>query len=192
MANDRPPEILDVRTLHQGFSTFVIARVRLHDGAVVAREIEDHGDAVAVLPYDPQRRSVLLIRQFRAPALYKGADPQLVEAAAGLIDEGEAPEAAARREAHEETGVTLGLLERVATLWSSPGVSAERITLYLAPCRFDGRSAGGGKPDEHEHITVAEVSLSDLGGQLDRGEIEDMKLLALAQALRLRRPELFA
>ncbi|HTK34641.1 MAG TPA: NUDIX hydrolase [Caulobacteraceae bacterium] len=183
--------LLQLRTIHQGFSTFVVARVRLPDGAVVAREIEDHGDAVALLPFDPERRTALLVRLFRASPLYKGADPMLVEAPAGLVDEGETPENAIRREAAEETGLTLGELEPVATVWSSPGVSAERITLYLSACSFAGRGAGGGRPDEHETIEVLETPLSELGAMLDRGAIVDMKLLALAQALRLRHPDLF-
>jgi nudix-type nucleoside diphosphatase (YffH/AdpP family) len=186
------PVLLQVRTIHQGFSTFAVARVRLPNGAVVAREIEDHGDAVAVLAYDRERRTALLVRLFRAPPLYKGAEPMLVEAPAGLIDEDETPEAAARREVEEETGLVLSDLERVAMVWSSPGVSAERITLYLAACPFSGRGPGGGKPGENEDIEVVETPLAELGTMMDRGAIGDMKLLALAQALRLRRPELFA
>lgn len=185
------PVLQRMRTIHQGFSTFVVARVRLASGVVVTREIEDHGDASAVLPYDPVRRTALIIRLFRAPPLYRGADPMVVEAPAGLIDDDETPEAAARREAEEEAGVVLGELERVGTVWTSPGVSAERISLYLAPCSFEGRGAGGGKPGENEDIEVIEIRLAELAAMLEAGAIEEMKLLALAQALKLRRPELF-
>jgi 8-oxo-dGTP pyrophosphatase MutT (NUDIX family) len=97
------PALLELRTIHKGFSTFSVARVRLIDGAVVDREIEDHGDAAAVLPYDPERRTALLVRLFRAPPLYRGTDPMLIEAPAGLVDDGETPHAAALREAEEET-----------------------------------------------------------------------------------------
>jgi nudix-type nucleoside diphosphatase (YffH/AdpP family) len=185
------PALLQVRTIHQGFSTFAVARVRLGDGTVVAREIEDHGDAVAVLAYDPGRRSALLVRLFRAPPLYKGCDPMLVEAPAGLIDDGETAEAAARREAEEETGIVLAALEPVATAWASPGVSAERISLFLAAASFAGRGLGGGKAGEHEDITVLETPLAELAAMLDDGRVADMKLIALGQTLRLRRPDLF-
>jgi hypothetical protein len=86
--------------------------------------------------------------------------------------------------------VVTGDLDPVATVWSSPGVSAERISLYLAACCFAGRGAGGGN-GEHENIEVLEVPLAELAARLDRGEVADMKLLALAQTLRLRRPDLF-
>jgi nudix-type nucleoside diphosphatase (YffH/AdpP family) len=185
------PVIVGTRSIHDGFVDFRIVEVRLPDGTVLRREVEDHGNAVAVLPYDPERRTALLVRLFRAPVLYAGAGFEVTEAPAGLIDDGEAPEATARREAQEEVGVALGVLERVGALWSSPGVSTERITLYLAPCSAAARGPGGGKDGEHENITVVEARLRDLWGQVERAEVEDMKLLALVQALRIRRPELF-
>jgi nudix-type nucleoside diphosphatase (YffH/AdpP family) len=191
MAEDARPEIVGVQPIHDGFVKFGVATVRLADGTVLRREIEDHGDAVAVLPYDPERRIGVLVRLFRPPLLYRGAGFELTEAPAGLIDPGETPEATAKREAEEEAGVVLGELERVATVWSSPGVSTEQITLFLAPCSTADRSEGGGKSGEHENITVLEVSLRALWARAEAGGIEDMKLLALVQALRIRRPELF-
>jgi nudix-type nucleoside diphosphatase (YffH/AdpP family) len=137
------------------------------------------------------RRSALLVRQFRAPPLYKGAGPELTEAPAGIIDQGETAETAARREAMEETGVVLGELEPVGVVWASAGVSTERIALFLASCAIAERSQGGGKAEEDEHITVLEVPLATLRARADGGEIDDMKLLALVQSLRLKRPELF-
>jgi 8-oxo-dGTP pyrophosphatase MutT (NUDIX family) len=100
--------------------------------------------------------------------------------------------AAARREAMEETGVALGPLEPVGGYWSSPGISTERMWLFLAPyAAADRRGAGGGIAEEHEGIEVLEVGLDELGRRLDEGRIDDMKTLALVQALKLRRPDLF-
>lgn len=191
MAEPGKGEILGLRTLHEGFTRFVIAKVRLPDGTVLDREIEDHGEAVAVLAYDPERRTAFLIRLFRPPPLLVDAEAELVEAPAGLIGDEDA-ETAARREMEEEVGLRLGALERVATVWASPGLSTERITLFLAACSAADRvGPGGGKAGEHEGITVLETPLAELWSSVERGEITDMKLLALAQALRLRRPDLF-
>ena len=63
------PGALWFRILHQGWGRFGVVRLRLADGFEIEREIKDHGDAVAVLPYDPERREALLVRQLRAPAL---------------------------------------------------------------------------------------------------------------------------
>jgi hypothetical protein len=94
-------------------------------------------------------------------------------------------------ETAEETGATVSELVRIGRVWTSPGVSTERLTLYLAPCDFTGRAAGGGKADEHEDLEVLEVPLAELAGQMERGEVEDIKLVVLLQTLRLKRPELF-
>jgi len=101
--------------------------------------------------------------------------------------------AAARREAREELGVELSALEFIGRVWSSPGVSTERQSLYLAPYRLSDRTGkGGGLRDEHEGITVVERSLSELAAEAARAQIADAKLLIVVQTLRLSRPELFA
>jgi hypothetical protein len=77
-------------------------------------------------------------------------------------------------------------------VWSSPGVSTERQSLFLAPYRSDDRiSDGGGVEGEHEGITVVERLLAELAADVDQGRIADGKLLTLVLALRLRRPDLF-
>jgi nudix-type nucleoside diphosphatase (YffH/AdpP family) len=153
--------------------------------------MEDHGRGVCLLPYDPVRRLAMLVRQFRAPVFTVAGQTELREAVAGLTD-GEPPEKAMLREAFEETGLRLRKLDHVATVWTMPGISTERMDLFLAPYEAADRSGrGGGNAGEHEVITIEELPLSELAAMADRGRIEDMKTLCLAQTLRLRRPELF-
>jgi nudix-type nucleoside diphosphatase (YffH/AdpP family) len=186
-------EILKTEVKDDSWATFLCLQVRLDDGEVVWRQVEDHGAAAAVLPYDPERRTALLVKLFRAPPLYAGVDPVIVEPVAGLIDEGETAEEAARREAMEEAGVRLAALEQVGEVWTSPGISTEKMSLYLGAYRAADRvGAGGGLAEEHEGITVLDTPLAELGRALDEGRIGDMKLLVLVQALKLRRPDLFA
>src|SRR4029079_18245025 len=71
----------------------------------LVREVEDHGHSVAVLPFDPERQTVLMTRQFRFAAHLNGHDGWLIEVCAGMIDGGETPENAVVREAREELGV---------------------------------------------------------------------------------------
>jgi len=114
------------------------------------------------------------------------------EACAGMIEREDA-KSSVHREANEELGVVLPSLEFIARVWSSPGVSTERQSLFLAPYHpFDQNGKGGGARGEHEGITVVERSLPGLAFDADRGRIADAKLLILVLALRLRRPELFA
>lgn len=182
-----------VETAYKGWLRLLIAHLRGNDGKTFYRVVEDHGPGCAVLPYDPVRRVALLVRLPRAPVLLSGAPGHLLEAPAGLIDTGEEPAAAARREAFEETGVTLSTLEDLGTIWSMPGISTERMSLFLAPYAATDRTGkGGGLEEEHENITVEELPLAELARMADANELVDMRTLAMVQSLRLRHPDLFA
>lgn len=184
-------KIISVQTLFEGWSKFLFADVQLSDGTVIRRQIEDHGRAVCVLPYDPGRRCAILVRQFRTPLSYAAGLPDLLECIAGIVDDEDFAEAA-RREALEESGLSLKTLEHVGCVWSIPGISTERADLYLAAYDESDRiTAGGGLAEEHEDITVVEMALAELAAMADQGTLGDLKVLALIQTLRLRRPELF-
>jgi nudix-type nucleoside diphosphatase (YffH/AdpP family) len=186
-----PVELRKLETVYQGYATLMVATLSTEDGAVFRREIEHHGHAVAVLPYDPVRRTALLVSLPRAPVIWAGGPPELLEAIAGMIDD-EDQQACVRREAMEEAGVRLGELEPVAAAWSSPGVSSERMHLFLAPYSARDRvGAGGGVEGEQEHVTATEVPLDQLWTWLEERRIEDMKTLALTLFLKAGRPELF-
>jgi nudix-type nucleoside diphosphatase (YffH/AdpP family) len=184
-------ELVSLDEKHKGWANFTVARIRLPDGTLIDREVEDHGAAVAVLPYDPQRKTVVLVEQFRAAPFLSDGQEQTLEAVAGIIDEADCA-AAARREALEEAGLQLGALEYVATCRTMPGISTEKMTLYLAAYRLADRvAAGGGLDSENENIQVVEMNATDFGALLAAGELVDMKTLALGQALQLRHPEFF-
>ena len=183
--------IVRSQRVREGYATVTLLTLVDDRGSEHQREVVSFGEAVCVLPYDTARRTCLVVRLPRAPLLLAGVAEPLIEAPAGMIDPGEAPDATARREAFEETGVLLGELEPVATCWTSPGVIAERIHLFLAPYQAaDRKGVGGGLADEHEDIRVEELALADLWRFADEGRLQDIKTLTLALALRARRPEL--
>lgn len=184
--------IIRTEVLRTGYINLLKVVVAEPDGVEVDRELTDHGQAVAFLPYDVERRIALLVSMPRIPVLYVGLAGDLLEAPAGMIED-DTPEDCARREAMEETGVTLTDLESVAHVWPSPGNSTERVHLYLAPfTATDHVAEGGGAEGEHENITVHEMPLRTLGMMADAGDITDMKTLVLVLTLRSRRPDLFA
>jgi nudix-type nucleoside diphosphatase (YffH/AdpP family) len=185
-------DIVERQIGYAGWMTLSIVSFRLGDGRIMRREIVEHGRAVCVLPYDAMRRTSLLVRQLRAPVFLEARETVLLEAIAGMIDDGDAA-ITARREALEEAGLRLGELEPVAAVWPSPGILTERVALFLASYRASDRvGVGGGLAEEHEEIEVIEMKLNDLAGLADRGELTDLKTLTLVQTLRLRRPDLFA
>ncbi|HTT81878.1 MAG TPA: NUDIX hydrolase [Rhizomicrobium sp.] len=185
------PKLLSVRPVYEGWAKLSIATVQADSGGTFERLMEDHGRGVCVLPYDPDRKLAMLVRQFRAPVFTTLGQAELLEAVAGLTD-GEPSEAAMLREAFEETGLRLGKLEHLATVWTMPGISTERMDMYLARYAPSDRAGrGGGNAGEHEEISIEELPLSAVAAMADAGRIEDMKTFCLVQTLRLREPELF-
>lgn len=182
----------NIKTIHDGWGRFHLVTMKSPDGSEHPRQVEDHGDATCVLPYDPARRVVTLVRQPRAGPLFVGADALLLEAPAGVTD-GEDPADAARREAMEETGLRLSGLEPAGALWTMPGCATEKMHLYLAAYSAEDKvSAGGGAEDEHEEIEVVEMSVGEVVAMLADGRIADMKTAYLIQTLRQKLPGLFA
>jgi nudix-type nucleoside diphosphatase (YffH/AdpP family) len=120
-----------------------------------------------------------------------GAKP-LYEAMGGVAEAGDV-EACARQEALEEAGVRVGDVEFIGQVWMTPSSTTERVHLFLgAYSEADRVAAGGGLAEEDEHLDVREVALADLWAAVERGEMADAKTLMLLQALRIRRPDLFA
>jgi nudix-type nucleoside diphosphatase (YffH/AdpP family) len=151
-------------------------------GAWVRKTAEtyDRGNGAVILLYDAERRTVLLTRQFRYPVYVNGhADGMLVEAAAGLLDD-DAPEAAIRREAIEETGHEVGELEHVFDVYMSPGSVTERLHFYAAPYSPGSRvAAGGGLADDGEDIEVVELPFTEALAMIADGRIADAKTIML-------------
>ena len=145
------------------------------------RETYDAGDGVVVLPYDRDRRCVLLVRQFRYPAHAAGEPPILIEAAAGKLD-GADPETRARAEAEEELGLRLGPLEPLWTLFSTPGSVTERLHYFVTPyVPSDRVGPGGGAAGEGEELEVLEMAFGDAMAAVGSGEIRDAKTVLLLQ-----------
>jgi nudix-type nucleoside diphosphatase (YffH/AdpP family) len=177
------------RRVYDGWNTVDEITVNVA-GADHVREVVDHGHAVSVLPVDPARRTALMVRQWRVPLAGTGDDPFLLEACAGLIDEGETPEEALYREAEEELGVRLDNLEAVGRAIMSPGCLTETIRLYLATYGDGSRiSDGGGLDHEGEDIEIVEMPLDELFAIMRSGALLDAKTAILVQALMLREKE---
>jgi len=183
--------IKQIDTVYEGWRKLLKLTVQMPDGRAMIREVLNSGDAAAVLPYDLERRKVILIRQFRAPVMHREGHPDFLEAVAGLLDVDE-PEACARRETMEEAGIRVERLELLGHFWSAPGATTERVHLFLAPyTQADRVGAGGGLADEHEEIEVLEVGFDDLASFLADNTIADMKTAILVQALQLKHPQAF-
>jgi len=150
------------------------------------REVYHNGPGAAVLPIDRARGTVLLVRQLRIPALVNGDGPMLVEACAGMVDEGDDPAETVRKEAEQEMGYRLRSIRELFTLYMSPGASAEKLHLFAADYDpGDKVGAGGGEAGEGERIDVLELPLARAWDMVTSGEIVDAKTVLLLQHARL-------
>jgi ADP-ribose pyrophosphatase len=130
-------------------------------------------DAALVLPYDPKNDLVMLIEQLRYGPLMRGdPKPWVLEPIAGLVDAGEPPIEAARREAVEEAGIDLRDIRPMMKVYPSPGYSTEFFHCFLGICALDLAMEGThGLASENEDIRTHVISFDRAMVLVDSGEI---------------------
>jgi len=141
--------------------------VLLDDGKTAKREIVEHAPAVVILPL--QRPDTLfLVEQYRKPA-----ESVLLELPAGIMDTGEHPLEAAKRELKEETGLEASEWIPLGEAYPSPGFCTEYMYFFLATDLKKGEHS----LDEDERITCRSFSLAEFEDFIDKGAIKDAKTL---------------
>ena len=147
------------------------------------KEVYFRPDAVAVLLVDEKKKKLLLTKQFRLPTFLNGSDSgYLIEACAGLIDEGETPEQTARREVEEETGYQIDELTKIAGAYTSPASATEFLHLFTATYQSEkDHSKTWGLKAEGESIELVEMAFDEAAEKLERGEFRDIKTILLLQ-----------
>lgn len=163
-------------------------------GADLERAVFISGDAACLLPYDPVRDRVLLIEQFRPGPMARGdRRPWLLEPVAGRVDPDETPEQAARREAVEEAGLSVGRMIAAPNYYPSPAAKAEFLYNYIAVADLpDALPRAGGLAHEGEDIRSHLVPFAQLMTMVESGEARNGPLCILALWLERIRPKLRA
>lgn len=151
-----------------------IDTVRYPDGNEGPLEMIRHPGAAAVLPllapFEAPDPSVLLIHQYRY-----AANGNLWEVPAGRLDKGEKPEDCARRELEEETGAACDRLDFLATIYTTPGFTDERIHLFAARVT----SMSEHRREQDEFIEVKAWPMSRVLEMIRTGEMTDGKSIVL-------------
>jgi len=188
-------ELIERTVAFQGYFriTRYLFRHSLYQGGQsgeIQREVFERGQAAAVLPYDPLRDEVVLIRQFRAGSYVAGRHPWSWEIVAGIIEEGETAQDVALREAAEEASVKIIELVRMYSVMLSPGACSETCTSFVG--RIDATGVGGifGLASENENILVKAVPFAEARAMLDRDEIDNSVAVMALQWLALHRDEM--
>jgi ADP-ribose diphosphatase len=146
-----------------------VDKVTLPNEREVTIEIVRHPKSVVLIPV-PSPGAVILIRQYRA-----AINQWLWELPAGSVDAGEEPEAAARRECHEEIGMVPQALIRLGTFYPTPGYCDEEMVFFKASSLETPPEKA--MQDEDEDIEVKMFLVGEARDMMRRGEISDMKTL---------------
>jgi GDP-mannose pyrophosphatase NudK len=144
------------------------------------REAYDRGNGAAILLYNNESKTVILIRQFRLPTYLNGnTDGMLIEACAGLLDADNA-EDCIRKEIQEETGYQITDVQKIFEVYMSPGSVTEMLYFFVATYTKDQQIADGGGVDSEE-IDVLELDFRQALDMINTGEIKDAKTIMLLQ-----------
>ena len=156
----------------------------------ITRELMVREGAVGVLLFDPHRDKIILVRQFRVGLLDKATTPWALELVAGMIEAGEELEEVAVREVKEESNCDISQLIKICDYYNSPGVSSEKVRLYLGIVA--SKNVGGiyGLESENEDIEVVVLSYNDAVNGLKRGYLANAMTIIALQWLELNKSDI--
>jgi len=142
------------------------------------RLVFERGDSAAVLLHDVARDMIIVAEQFRYATYAKGPG-YILEAVAGSVEEGEAPDDCIRRELMEEVGYQVQDLTLIGSFYVSPGATSERIFLYYAKVTPDNLvdPEASGLAAEKEDVKRVEFTREDFLARLEAGRFQDGKIL---------------
>ena len=151
------------------------------------RDVLRAGKVVVVLPIDVARDEIVLMRQFRLPAHLANGRGELIEIVAGRVEKGESLAEAARRECTEEIGVAPAKMVEVLTYLSTPGVTDEELTVFVAAVDASQVRDGPHTTPDGERLTLFRVSIDDALAALTRGTFRGSPVVVALQWLALNR-----
>lgn len=162
---------------HGRIFDLVQARYQLPNGSEHTYDLVKHHGAVTIVPVD-DLGNIWFVRQFRL-----GAQKMLLELPAGLLEEGETPEASAAREVQEEIGMATRSLVRLGDFYMVPGYSTENIVVFLAT----GLYTAPLPTDDDEFLEKVSLPIAEVYRMARSGGFQDGKTVA---ALLLAQPYL--
>jgi len=190
---DRPADVAvsQPELLAKGYREYWRYRLRLRiaGGATITQERDAlfGGKVVVVLPIDLARDEIVLFRQFRLPAHLANGRGDLVETVAGRVEPGESQVGAARRECMEEIGVAPSALVELFTYLTTPGITDEGVTMFLAAVDASRVPDHSGTAPEGAHIQTVRVSIDAALAALAHGALRNGQLVIALQWLALNR-----
>jgi ADP-ribose pyrophosphatase len=177
--------------LAKGYLDYLRYRLTLqgddHAPLAQTRDLLLAGKVVAVLPIDLARDEVVLIRQFRLAAQLANGRGDMIEMVAGRVEAGEALADAARRECAEEIGVMPAALVELFSYLTTPGITDEEVTVFVAAVDASQVPQRSGAAMEGEQIRTIRVAVDVAIAALNLGSMRNGPLIMALQWLALNR-----
>ena len=177
--------IINKKKIHDGFFKLheLTYTHQKHNGkwsSEIKREIFSGAHVVTILPFDSLNKRFLLLKEFRPGLLHRKDNPMIWGIVAGMVDKGELPEEAAKRECMEETGCPAKKLKKILSYYPAPGASESFYHLFLAEIEsFEGKRIMGLK-EEEEDILVRSYSIGEVKKLMKKKKITNaITLIAL-------------
>ena len=161
------PKLIESKEVFHGRVFSVTVDTVQEGGHTYQRDIVHHPGSSVIIPVFADG-TVALVRQYRHPAVR-----YLLEAPAGTLEEGEAPEIGAARELEEELGFVAARLEKLTEFFVSPGFCEEKMWVYLATDLSETTQ----NLDDDEIIEVVRIDFSEALEMITSGEIQDAKTI---------------
>ena len=178
-------KVTNKKNLYDGFFKMneVSLKYKKYDGSwsnEIKRELFGGAQVSAVLPYDPIKKEIVLIQQFRPGTISRNTNNYLKEIVAGIIDPGESPEIAAKRECLEETGYKIKKLTSIQGYYPAPGSSESFYHLFLGEVDSKNGKKIMGLDTENEDILVESFNINQVKKMMQSGElINGLSLIAI-------------
>lgn len=161
------PELVEEKPLCKGKRVELVQRLYRYNNDFFIRDVVKFGQSIAIVPLK-ENRKVIMIKQFRAPI-----GKWILEIPAGRIELGESSEEAVIRELKEEIGYVPKNVQKLVSVYISPGYSDEVLHIYLAKDLV----YVGATPEKGELIEVVEVDLDKALEIVLENNIIDVKTL---------------
>ena len=178
-------KVTNKKNLYDGFFKMneISLKYKKYDGSwsnEIKRELFGGAQVSAVLPYDPIKKKIVLIQQFRPGTISKNTNNYLNEIVAGIIDAGESPEIAAKRECLEETGYKIKKLTPIQGYFPAPGSSESFYHLFLGEVDSKNGKKIMGLYKENEDILVKSFDINQVKKMLQEGKfVNGLTLIAI-------------
>ena len=178
-------KVTNKKNLYDGFFKMneISLKYKKYDGNwsnEIKREIFGGAQVSAVLPYDPIKKKIVLIQQFRPGTISRNTNNYLNEIVAGIIDPGESPEIAAKRECLEETGYKIKKLTPIQGYFPAPGSSESFYHLFLGEVDSKNGKKIMGLYNENEDILVESFNINQVKKMMQEGKfVNGLTLIAI-------------